>query len=380
MFRRAFSLMLVLFAVVAVSFFFFTLSSINKTSRLRMSHINKDQVLYHIANYAFFRQLAVISESGWDSRPFKTSAFRENKVPGLGGEYDVHIENASKDYQADIYIRTRFSGQAKLFFWRVAFREDLLDVSNRIKPILFKDIPTDYYPTSSTSGGTFSGKVDEILTQRKNNEKKSNEITSQIQVHNDVRDITRIVIGSDVGASSPVDVPLPPSNEIALTKPGLPTIPFPSGHDGKGARYRGGIYLTNYDYSYTYSSAKTKEDKINEEAKAAATNAKESADKASESSAAAPAASGAAAEARAASDAASAAASAAAAAAADAVAIANGTQSSGMYATAAEAWKAADAALAEAKAAEEAAKKAEEEAKAAAEAAAAAAASTSTGN
>ncbi|MBI3038341.1 hypothetical protein HYY75_04705 [bacterium] len=271
--------------------------------------------------------------------------YKENNVSLLGGEYDLYIENTpGRTFQADVYIRTRFTDLTKLFFWRVSYRSDLLDVSNRLSIILASSISPSYFPKGQSS--SFAEEVDKLLDQRKRNQDQSDELAVKILNVSDVRDVVSIIGGNPTNqASAGSFVKRDPG--LTLDFPSIPSIPFPDDNPESG-------------YSDALETADRGKEAVNK-ASAAATRALTSAAKAQTLANSCPEAAAAAAAAQTAADAAQAASNSSEAAAGayfESQAMAKDLDYSGAFKTTVDALVATENAAAEATAAAEAADKA----------------------
>ncbi|MBF0500912.1 MAG: hypothetical protein HQM09_12315 [Candidatus Riflebacteria bacterium] len=423
--RRGFVIPFAIMAIIAFGLLIFSFSRVSQGNRLKIAHLSKTQNSFYIASSSLANMLARLHSSGWANRSFRDAPTKESAMPLLGGDYDLHVENSpGKDFQADVYIRTRFGGLTKLYFWRIAYRDDLLDISNRPQVILFTAPKDDVYPKTGQPN-TFPGFVDGLLNTRTLNQDMATDLANKIAKMGNVQDIVSLAAdatGNMATATSEFKDPARltiPLNQVAA----LPPDTYPSPNDGKGilpgSHYPGGIGApappnssgasgwtpsgggstvglppgggpsnsahTGGSGSSAYGAtvAAVSDPAANAAAAAAgsAAAAQAAAGQAAANAGASPAAAAAAQAATTAAAAATSAAATAAAAAADAAAIAAGTASSGAYQSAAEATAAAQAAAADAAAAAQAAVAAAAAAqaaadKAAADAAAAAAAAT----
>ena len=222
--RHGFLLPLALFAAVSFGFFLFTIFQLSRNYRNQVHHTNKRQLCFQIAYSAYSKTLGRIHDQPWSQRFFKNGPQQSNNVDLFGGTYDLYVEDApGQDHQADIYVRSTFAGLRQLYFWRIEVRDDLLDLSGRIKTSLFTCPPVDAYPTGGAS--SFGSVVNDLLQKRKNNAPKSEQLAGRLATVKDVRDAASIIGareplahtgGGPTGAADPVAVGSPPNIPVAV--------------------------------------------------------------------------------------------------------------------------------------------------------------------
>ncbi|RCK80324.1 MAG: hypothetical protein OZSIB_3506 [Candidatus Ozemobacter sibiricus] len=174
----AFPVVLVLIIVVAG--FIISLSSLQQGLKSQVYHSSNHQWSFLLAYSAMSKVLAQIHSSSWAHRPFAARPYRESGVPLQGGTYDLFVENTpGRDFQADIYVKTTLTGVSRLYFWRITYNDDLLDVSNRIIVEFFKTGEPRDFPTAA-GPSDFSKMVDDLLAERARNQKPSDELAVQL--------------------------------------------------------------------------------------------------------------------------------------------------------------------------------------------------------
>jgi hypothetical protein len=218
---------LVALAALSMGLFIASLTSLGQSSRARIAHLNKSQACYYIAQSAYQRLIARIHKEGWYNRCFKNAPYREINKTILDGAYDIHVENSpgpNKEFQMDIYIRSRFVDHSRLYFWRVMYRSDLLDISNRNWVVEFASLPEENFPAAAETG-EFASKIDKLIKERKANEADTDELSAKIIPATTINDILDIIGNPDPKATNTDEfvetVKLPPSIK------GIPPTPFP---------------------------------------------------------------------------------------------------------------------------------------------------------
>jgi len=177
---RGMVLPLSLLATLAVLGLVTTLGGLNQGLRTQIYRTNNHQLSFLIAYSAFSRVCAKVHAFSWANRPFLTEPYTETKIPLQGGHYDLLVENtAGKDYQADVYIRTHLAGISRMYFWRIRFNDDLLDVSNNIIVELYATPDVEDFPTIN-GPRKIAGQVEEMLAQRAANQKKSDVLAAEL--------------------------------------------------------------------------------------------------------------------------------------------------------------------------------------------------------
>ncbi|PKL45400.1 MAG: hypothetical protein CVV42_18450 [Candidatus Riflebacteria bacterium HGW-Riflebacteria-2] len=216
----------VLFALL-MGIFIATMAPMGQSTRTRIQNLNKNQACFFVAQAAYAELLADIHRVSWQNRSFKDAPHREIGKAILNGDYDLHVENTpnAPDFYMDIYIRSRFNERAQLYFWRVLYRSDLLDISNRHLILHHARIRDDEFP--ATDGREFAKKIDKLLETRKNNEETSNELSRKIREKSDIKDILDIIKAPDPEATNTDEFK---TNVAQVNTPviSIPPIQFPS--------------------------------------------------------------------------------------------------------------------------------------------------------
>ncbi|HNV70687.1 MAG TPA: hypothetical protein PKO06_13385, partial [Candidatus Ozemobacteraceae bacterium] len=178
--KRGVALPFTILAMIVISGFVITMSSLNQGLKNQIFHTNNHQLSFLLAYSAFSKVLAKIHSNSWTDRPFRDGPYAENNVAFQGGTYDLFVENSpGKQYQADIYVRTSLAGITRLYFWRIRFNDDLLDISSRITVEFFTNgEPGDFPKTAGPK--SFSSKVDGLLARRASNQDKSDRLARDI--------------------------------------------------------------------------------------------------------------------------------------------------------------------------------------------------------
>lgn len=191
----------VLFALL-MGAFIATMSPMGRSTRTRIQNLNKNQGCFFVAQGAYAKLMAEIHRVSWQNRSFATAPYREIGQPILNGDYDLHVENTpgAPDFHMDIYIRSRFSERTQLYFWRVLYRSDLLDISNRHLIIHHAKIRDDEFP--ATDGREFAAKIDKLLAIRNNNEETGNDLSRKIRTKTNIQDILNIIKSPDPDATN----------------------------------------------------------------------------------------------------------------------------------------------------------------------------------
>ncbi len=213
----------ILVVIVLVAGFVIALSTLQHSLKSQVYHSCNHQWSFLLAYSAMSKMLARIHTSSWTNRPFATSPYREFGVPLQGGTYDLFVENTpGREYQADIYVKTTLTGVSRLYFWRITYNDDLLDISNRIIVEFFKAAEPTVFPTAA-GPSNFSKLVDDLLAERARNQKKSDEMTARLAPLSDPKAVLAELQGrtpETFTQSWPAD-----PTEVAMT--GRPAAPFP---------------------------------------------------------------------------------------------------------------------------------------------------------
>lgn len=200
---------LVLLAATVVAGFVLSSSSLNQGLRNQISHTNSNNLSFNIAYSVLSQTLAKIHANSWVLRPFAVKPYVENNVAFNNGTYDLFVEDSpGKKYQADIYVRTTLAQTTSMFFWRIRFQDDLLDVSNRILVDFFMRGDPAEFP--KTSGSTFAGKIDDLMNKRKGNQKNSDDSARAIGQLNTPQEVLSVLNGRPMDA---LPAKIPPAGD-----------------------------------------------------------------------------------------------------------------------------------------------------------------------
>ena len=230
--KRGVALPLVLLAMIVAAGFVATISSLNQGVRTQIFHTNNHQLSFSIAYSAMARVCAKVHSFSWDQRPFITSPYIENRVNIQGGYYDLFVENtAGKDYQADVYVRTNLADISRMYFWRIRYSDDLLDVSNRVQVEAFVNgNPADFPSTGSPN--PFRPKVEEILKKRAENQDKADQLGREIAGLGSPGEISRELNGRPINPPSS-DYPPEPEDAAAAGRSPVALLPLPSQNESE---------------------------------------------------------------------------------------------------------------------------------------------------
>ncbi len=198
---------LVILGIIALGFFVYSVSTLNRGYRTELRHLDVRQGMFNIAVAAFSRITAKLHSRPWPDRFFKAGPAIETGQALFDGSYDSFVLDApNRPMQVDIYIRVRLFDSSQVFFWRIQAVDDLLDITNRVYPLVFTYLDDKDFPTGNPPG--FTSKVEEILQERKDNQPKATEMTKDLSGPSDVFDITRITGATPPGSEPPADPPV----------------------------------------------------------------------------------------------------------------------------------------------------------------------------
>ncbi len=214
--RKGFVFPLVLFVAFSVSFFAFIVSNLNRGYRGQVMHSDERQKTFQIAQAAYSKTAAVLAGKPWAKRNFRQRPHMEFGVPVSGGEYDCFVENSpGKFFQADVYVRARFERQSQVYFWRITYQDDVLDLSRRVCPVLFAASEDDDLPSENSRG--FAAVVETKLAERKANEPIAQERAVAISSVKSVQEVAQIISARSPDAQPIID---PESQGIIDTNQG----------------------------------------------------------------------------------------------------------------------------------------------------------------
>lgn len=201
---QGFAIPMAIFALLAVSFFVLTVSTLSSNLRNQVKSINQRQTLFNIAYSAYAEITARIHEKPWNDRFFKAGPAVESDRSLLDGTFDSYVCDAPSPapvpgdqfapdpgFLVDIYLRVRFQDKRKVYFWRILYKDDIFDISNRLYPVFFTELDEPHFPSGSSQG--FLQILNDLLAERKNNRDNALIATRKIGPLTDVRDIARVL-------------------------------------------------------------------------------------------------------------------------------------------------------------------------------------------
>ncbi|MBF0407969.1 MAG: hypothetical protein HQM10_11480 [Candidatus Riflebacteria bacterium] len=230
-----------LIALVIVTGFIVSVSNLNQGLKSQVLHTSQNQWSFLMAYSIFSRALAKVHSVSWTNRPFATAPYQENNVLHSWGSYDLHMENSpGKEFKVDIYIRTNITGLSRLYFWRVKFNDDLLDVSNRIVVEIFKTGDSGDFP-KGPGPSPFSQKIDDLMKKRADNQKNSDTTGDVLSTAKTPEEVIGVLNGRTPKTfTSPFPNDPPDPTIIARVPPPIPIVPPPGNSDIPSATGPGG--------------------------------------------------------------------------------------------------------------------------------------------
>lgn len=228
---------MVVLAGLSITLFIVVVSSLGRSSRSRIVHLDKAQTAFYIGYSAMSRFMARLHQTSWSDRDYRDAPAKQFRVTLLDGEYDLHAENTpglNRDFQTDLYVRVRLDDMTRLFFWRLQYRDDLLDLSNRSGVLYFASIPVDRFP--GAAGFSFGSTVDRILAKRAENRETADILSMEVLGVSDVGKIAEILGAPALKATNTAEFPTV-ANGGLTGMAGLPPIPFPSSDGGGGGGF-----------------------------------------------------------------------------------------------------------------------------------------------
>lgn len=221
--RRGMALPFTIVAMVVVIGFIMTMSRMNQGVKTQIFHTNNHQLSFMMAYSALSRVCAKIHAFSWANRPFATAPYAENKLALQGGHYDLLVENSKgQEFQADVYVRTHLAGISRMYFWRVRFNDDLLDVSNQIFVEAFLNGDPKDFPVVGKAN-PFAKKIEDLLAQRAANQKKSDLLAREVIKLKKPNDIIKELNGRPIEAPDGTFPPTPEDMALAAKVP----VPIP---------------------------------------------------------------------------------------------------------------------------------------------------------
>lgn len=222
--RTGLALPLVLVGLIMLAGVVISVATLQQGAKSQIYHTTTNHWAFLMAYSAMAKLHARVYSLPWPDRPFAHAPYRENNVPLQGGTYDLFVENTpGRERQADIYVRTHLSGQTRLFFWRVAFEDDLLEISNRISIQFFcQGDPADFPNAAGPS--RFSQHVDRLLQEREANQKRSDDLGWELVGLSDLSSILDKLHARRPRPFSPGLVNIPPDG---ISRPANPAASPP---------------------------------------------------------------------------------------------------------------------------------------------------------
>ena len=183
---------LTMLAAMAMVYFIFTLSSVNRGYRTQLIRINQQQIMFNVACTAYSKILARIYDKPWDERFFKSGPVAENNLAFNEIPYDSCVQDVSgKSLQVDICIRVKLDPVSKVYLWRILYNDDLLDIVRRSQALLYTPLPPEAFP--GTSGTGYSAIIDQILLDRRTNQGKADVAASKVSTIRNLEGIESIL-------------------------------------------------------------------------------------------------------------------------------------------------------------------------------------------
>lgn len=219
--KGGFVYLLIILAVLAVSVFLLTVGNLNDSFRQQVNHVAHKDVAFEMAYSVLSGIMARIYTNPWSDRFFAAGPVSVMNKSILDSKYDFLVEDSpGRDHQFDAYIRIDLLGKKRLFFWRVGYHDNILEVSRHFSKIFFTTIDENKFP--SGSGNRISDEVDKILENREKNREKA-ELTSKVlKGSNNSKDIAELI-----NAPTPKfpDNDFPDFNPISPKAPEIVSIP-----------------------------------------------------------------------------------------------------------------------------------------------------------
>lgn len=213
--------LLVIAAVLAAAIFAITISSLNQGFRNQIQHVALRDLSFELAYSVLSDVTARVYAKPWAERFFASAPHLANNKTLYGHKYDLMVENSpGQSMQFDVYVRTRILDTNRMYFWRVHYNDNLLDVSDAFTSIYYAgDEKADLSPANT---GQIAKKVEKILQNRAKNLEKAVQLTSVLSGVNNTRDIASILGAPDPDFS---DVPPGNFNPQSPRAPELPQTP-----------------------------------------------------------------------------------------------------------------------------------------------------------
>lgn len=190
--REGFVYLLVIAAVLAAVVFSLTLSNLNQGFRKQVSYVAHKDVCFEMAYSVLSGIMAKVYSKPWNERFFATAPVSVNGESILDGTYDFLVEDSpGKSHQFDTYIRINLLGQRRVFFWRIEYHDNMLDISQSFSKIYFTHLDEDKFPAGA--GNRITTEVDRILKNRELNREKSEKLASILKGSNNSKDIADLL-------------------------------------------------------------------------------------------------------------------------------------------------------------------------------------------
>lgn len=227
--RRGVALPFTVLAMIVAIGFIMTMSRMNQGVKSQIFHTNNHQLSFLMAYSALSRVSAKVHAFSWANRPFVSEPYVENKVALQGGEYDLLVENSKyNEFQADVYVRTHLAGISRMYFWRIRFNDDLLDVSSQIFVEAFLNADPRDFPVAGKPN-PFATKVEALLAARVANQTKSDLLAREVAKLKKPEDIIKelngrpIEVANDGFTVDAEDLKIAQKDPVDL--PAMPTLP-----------------------------------------------------------------------------------------------------------------------------------------------------------
>lgn len=189
---KGFVYLLVITAVLAAVFFSLTLSNLNQGFRKQVNYVAYKDISFEMAYSVLSGIMAKVYAKPWSERFFASTPAIVNGETILYGTYDFLVEDTpGKNHQFDAYIRVNLHGKKRLYFWRIAYHDHILDISLNFSKIYFTNLDEDKFPTAS--GNRIATEVDRILANRELNREKSEKLALVLKGSNNSKDIADLL-------------------------------------------------------------------------------------------------------------------------------------------------------------------------------------------
>lgn len=218
---KGFAYLLVVAAVLAATVFSLTLSNLNQGFRKQVCYVAHKDASFEIAYSVLSGIMAKVYAKPWSERFFSPTPAIVNDKTILNGTYDFLVEDSpGKGHQFDAYIRVNLNGQKRVFFWRIAYHDHILDISPNFSKIYFTNLHENELDAGTVN--EIAAKVDRILKNRELNRENSENLASILKGSNNSKDIAKLL-----GAPEPAfpDNDFQDFNPLQAKAPELPAPP-----------------------------------------------------------------------------------------------------------------------------------------------------------